>query len=563
MTADAVIIGGGVIGASVAFHLATLGARSVVLCERREPGVGASGASGAFIQYHFCQNDAEAHLTLASLPYFQHWDDLVGAGDCGFVPAGYLRLEPSAAEGTLRERVALLQRLGVETSVVSPQDVACLAPYLRTEGVTIAAYEPGSGYADANATLSGFLEAARREGVEIHTGTTVTALRVESGAITAVETPDGTIATPLVVLAAGAWTPRLTALLGVTLPITGTLTQWLGFDCPDLAAPALMTVGDGVSGSYFRALEPGSCTLLTGLGGVARRALDDPDAGEAPIPEQLIETARQRLAERLHGAESARYVGGRVGPVTLTPDNLPIIDALPGVSGAYLFAGDCGASFKTAPAIGKVLAEWALHGAPQSVDVSAFRLSRFDRPRQRFSVREATAADVSAARALMLRVFEEDFGYGYKPEFHADVDDMQAVYIDHPRHTLIVAVDDDTGEVVGTAGVRSGGLKPEFNPSWLVARYDPQRTAQLVRVYVARGYRGAGVARALVERTMRFVAENGTYSVLALHSDPRSPGAERFWRSMPTTLILDDRDGPSGSLHFEMEIPPIAQPVGS
>jgi GNAT superfamily N-acetyltransferase len=176
-------------------------------------------------------------------------------------------------------------------------------------------------------------------------------------------------------------------------------------------------------------------------------------------------------------------------------------------------------------------------------------------PRRRFTVRPATPDDLAAARALMIRTFEEDFGYGYRPEFHGDVDDMQGTYLANPRHTLLLAVADDTGAVVGTAGVRSGGLKPDFNEPWLVARYDPESTAQLVRVYTRREWRGHGVARALVEQTVRFVAGEPSYTVLALHTDPRSPGSERFWRSMPTTLIHDDRDGPSGSLHFEMAIP--------
>ena len=174
-----------------------------------------------------------------------------------------------------------------------------------------------------------------------------------------------------------------------------------------------------------------------------------------------------------------------------------------------------------------------------------------------FSVRAARPGDLAAARALMIRTFEEDFGYGYRPEFHADVDDLRGVYLEHPRHALFVAVADGTGQLLGTAGVRSGGLKPAFNPPWLVARYDPERTAQLVRVYTLREWRGRGVARALVERAVRFAVQEGGYTVVALHTDPRSPGAERFWRSLPTTLIHDDRDGPSGSLHFELAVPEI------
>jgi GNAT superfamily N-acetyltransferase len=177
------------------------------------------------------------------------------------------------------------------------------------------------------------------------------------------------------------------------------------------------------------------------------------------------------------------------------------------------------------------------------------------RQRRDFSIRPAETQDIDEIRALMSHTFEEDFGYGYNPEFHTDVDDMQGVYLDNPRHTLLVAVDTETGKIVGTGGIRSGGLKPQFNHAWLVERYDPETTAQIVRLYTLREYRGHGVARALVDALLQFVAEEGSYTVLSLHTDPRSPGAERFWRSMPTTLILDDRDGPSESLHFEMEIP--------
>lgn len=175
--------------------------------------------------------------------------------------------------------------------------------------------------------------------------------------------------------------------------------------------------------------------------------------------------------------------------------------------------------------------------------------------RPSFTIRPARAEDVPAIREMMIDIFEHDFGYGYRPEYHADVDDLDGVYIATPRHTMLVAVDDATGAIAATAGVRSGGLKPEFNHAWLVARYDPERTAQLVRVYVARAYRRHGLARRLVDEAVRFVAQAPGYDTLSLHTDPRSPGAEAFWRAMPTRLILDDRDGPSASLHFEMDIP--------
>src|SRR5687767_7433843 len=130
------------------------------------------------------------------------------------------------------------------------------------------------------------------------------------------------------------------------------------------------------------------------------------------------------------------------------------------------------------------------------------------RPGREYTIRPAESGDLDAARALMIRTIEEDFGYGYRPDFHADVDDLQGTYLAPPRHTLAVAVA-RSGQIVGTAGIRSGGLKPQFNPAWLVARYDPERTAQIVRVYTLREWRGCGVARALVGHVVASVPALG------------------------------------------------------
>lgn len=376
LTADAVVVGGGAIGASTLFHLCALGARRVILCERREPGAGATGKSGAFIQLHFCLNLPEVELTLASLPYFQQWDELVGAGACGFVQAGYLRLEPPEREAKLRAQVALLQPLGVQTSAIVPEEIARIAPYLHLDGVAAAAYEPTSGYADPNATLAGFLAAAAQRGGEVLNGTTVTAVRVAGGKTVGVETTAGPINAPIVVLAAGAWSPPLLRDLGLSVPIEGALTQWFGFAVPSVPQE-MVTVGEGIAGSYFRATTFGSQEILIGLGGMGRQPLGDPDTDTGTLPDALIDLARERLAARLVGAAGARFTGGQIGPVTLTPDDLPIIDRHPGVDGLFYFAGDCGSSFKTSPAIGRAFAEWALRGASQSVDVAPFGLDRF------------------------------------------------------------------------------------------------------------------------------------------------------------------------------------------
>ena len=376
-TADAVVVGAGIAGAATFFQLASLGAGRVLLLERADLRSSATSGTGGFIQFHFCRDAAETRLTQASLPYFERWDELVGAGNSGFVRSGYFRIEPERRADGLRERVAMLQGLGVETSVVGADDVARLAPEIRTDDVVVAAWEPDSGYANADAMVAGFIAAGQRLGGEILTGTPVTNVRSAGGRVTGVVTRDGAIDAPLVVLTAGAWSSGLLAPLGVALPVEVWMTQWLGVDVEPALPATLPTIGDGISGSYFRAMRPGSAELLVGLGGVGRRETTDLDALEESIPEHLGATARDRVAARLATPRTVRPTVWRSGPVAQTPDALPIIDRHPTLEGLYFTAGDCGTSFKTGPAIGRALAEWALSGRPEVADITPFSLARF------------------------------------------------------------------------------------------------------------------------------------------------------------------------------------------
>jgi ribosomal protein S18 acetylase RimI-like enzyme len=172
-----------------------------------------------------------------------------------------------------------------------------------------------------------------------------------------------------------------------------------------------------------------------------------------------------------------------------------------------------------------------------------------------FTVRPARPGDLAGARALMRRTFEEDYGYGYLPAYHADTDDLQGCYVEHPRHALFVAVDAATGEVIGTAGIRAGTHRAPPHPQWLADAYDPHRTAQLVRVFVAREQRRRGIGRALVAAAQRFVAAEGTYATICLHTEARVPGVEEFWRAVGA-LVYDGRhETPPQAMYFEVPIP--------
>jgi GNAT superfamily N-acetyltransferase len=168
------------------------------------------------------------------------------------------------------------------------------------------------------------------------------------------------------------------------------------------------------------------------------------------------------------------------------------------------------------------------------------------------TVRPATPDDVPAVRAFMLRIFEQDYGYGYRPRWHWDYDDLVGTYLENPRHTLVLALDARTGEIVGTGGLRSGGPS---SPGWLAERYQPpERTAQIVRVFVHADHRRRGVARLLVEDLRRFVVEVGEYDVICLHTER----AVDFWQALGCRVVHYGRmaDPPEPSVHFELEMLP-------
>jgi GNAT superfamily N-acetyltransferase len=174
-----------------------------------------------------------------------------------------------------------------------------------------------------------------------------------------------------------------------------------------------------------------------------------------------------------------------------------------------------------------------------------------------FVVREARAEDLAQIRALMIRVLNEDYGYGFVPEHHGDIADLQGYYLDNPRHTLIVAEDGAGGDLVAVVAVRAQGVPQNRRPQWLIDRYDPETSAEICRLSVALKHRRRGAGRAVVEAARHWIARQGSYRVIQLHTNARSENAGPFWFSMPVTLIWDGRnqDEWAPMVHFEMEIP--------
>ena len=370
-TADVVVIGGGVNGASTAFYLTTLGVRDVLLVERRHLGAGATGKSGALVRVHYT-NEPESRLALESLKIFRDFGAIVG-GECGFEPIGFVQLVGPEHGDALRRNVARQHALGIETREVLPDDLRRLLPGAELAGVGAAAWEPGSGFADPNATAYAFAEAARRGGATIQTRCEAVRVVVEHGRVAGVATTAGHVATRAVVVAAGAWAQPLLAPLGLDYGLTPYRIQVSIFRWPAGFTQRHPAVIDATRNAWFR--PEGAAATLIGveLGG----AHADPDKYDEGVDAAYVAGCREALAARLPAFADAPMRGGWAGMIMMSPDGRPIIDRLPAADGLWAMLGDSGTSFKTAPAIGRCLAEWITSGAPRTVDLRPFRSTRF------------------------------------------------------------------------------------------------------------------------------------------------------------------------------------------
>lgn len=373
-TADAIVIGGGVNGASVAFRLAERGVRRVVILEREHLAAGASGKSGALVRMHYT-NEPEARLAHESLKVFRAWGEVVG-GDCGFAAPGFVQLVAPEHEAALRANVAMQQGVGIDARVLPAGELRELAPDFRADDLTAVAYEPDSGYADPVATTYGFARRAAELGATIRLHAPVRAIATERGRVTGVELVDGErIAAPTVVLAGGAWANRLLTPLGLDFGLAPYRVQVAIFRWPPAFAgrrPHPVVI-DSTRGSWFRPEGPAG-TLIgveLGVGG------EDPDGYDEGVDADQVRRCRAALTHRVPAMAAAPMRGGWAGMIMMSPDKRPIIGPVAEYDGLFCVAGDSGTSFKTAPAIGQCLAEWIVEGAPRLVDLTPFRASRF------------------------------------------------------------------------------------------------------------------------------------------------------------------------------------------
>ena len=372
-SADVVVIGGGVNGTSVAFHLAKAGIKNVVLLERWHLGAGATGKSGALVRMHY-SNKPETELAYKSLRYFENWGDLVGTGDPGFRQVGTLVFASEEHRSHLEANLAIQGEVGVNSRLITPQEALELDRSLKVDNVESVGYEPDSGYADPNATTFGFAEAAKSMGVEICVDTQATQLLIENDRIVGVQTSRGPIRTNRVVVVAGAWANQLLEPIGIDLgmyPRQGRIAIFRWPSDRDSRHPTLI---DHVNHTWARPVDS-NCTL----GGAEFGApiVVDPEDYPEVVTQEFINWARQQLGKRIPSVAHSTVRGNWACAMMGSRDSRPLIGAIDEYEGLYLMGGDSGTSFKTAPAIGKSLSELVVDGKSSTVDLYPFRPSRF------------------------------------------------------------------------------------------------------------------------------------------------------------------------------------------
>jgi len=370
-TADVVVVGGGVNGASIACALAARGVRRVTLLEKTALASGASGRSSALVRMHYT-NEWDARLAWASFPVFRQWPEIMG-GPPVFTRTGFLTVVGPEHVEHLRKNVEMLRGIGIDTVALSPAEVRALQPFMTVDDVGAAAYEPESGYASPADVVEGFRRRARELGARIVEGRPVTAITRHESRVTGVETTAGPIESPVVVVSAGAWALPLCRGVGLDLPArTKAIDTVLVTRPPELREPHMVVI-DTIQATYFRP-ESGILTIV----GVPCFDYDvDPDRLGTGLPPHAAPEGARILTHRIPAMERATLARGFRAFDLYSADRHAILDRVEGLDGLYLATAFSGSGFKIAPAVGTCMAELIVDGAAKTVDIRPFGLRRF------------------------------------------------------------------------------------------------------------------------------------------------------------------------------------------
>jgi len=371
-TADIVIIGGGVMGASAAYHLAKCGIKNIVLLEKEEFfGTGATGRCAGGVRYQF-STEINVKLSIESLPMLECFKEEIGQ-NVDYRQCGYLLVATNEKDAdAFRYNVELQNRLGVQTQLLSGDEVCARLPLMKFEDAIAGTFNPKDGLVDPNSVVAGYVSAAQKMGVKALTRAEVTGVRVGGGQVEAVETTQGVIQTRMILNAAGPWAGQIGQMAGVEIPIVPIRRQMFTTNALKEIPEDFPFVIDFGRSLYFHREGEG---LLIGMSNQKEKPGFDQN-----IDEEFEMENFEAALERMPLLERASRASHWAGLYEVTPDAHPIFGES-NVKGFAICAGFSGHGFMHGPIAGKLMTEYILDGKFSTVDVSMLDLARFEEER--------------------------------------------------------------------------------------------------------------------------------------------------------------------------------------
>jgi len=373
---DVIVIGGGVIGASVAFQLTRLGCRRVLLLERGELAGGATAQSSGIVRTHYSV-PINVEVARASLRMFESFSALLDddEADSGLVRSGYLIVAPPGElSAAVRSSITMQRSLGVEADILDKAQALALHPWLELGDIDAIGFEAEAGFADPYLVTTSFARAARRNGATIRTNVAVTGLLRDGNRITGVQTATGDIQAGMVLSAVNVWSRIAASWAGISIPLGITAHHVYTLAAAAPYTPDLPVLKDLASAAKLYMRASGG-NLLVG-GGHEGTETDNPDLPEVEADMDALVDEAAQVAARMPAFAEGRLVRSWSGLYDTTPDWNPVLGPVPGLEGMQVAFGFSGHGFKMSPMLGRMLAQ-SLLGLTPDLPVHPYRLTRY------------------------------------------------------------------------------------------------------------------------------------------------------------------------------------------